>query len=298
MTLSTTLSTTLPTKLSLLLQQIAKEIEETKENIEKKEIKITPAEYLADYKKKVKKFYELSVNIHEHNTFTPDNESTLTESGFYLIGNNLRLITSTFDEFSTLVEIGAGTGIGAHFMLAGLFGEKYPHSCVEISIREKEKKCKIIKYIYTDPFNELKDVPATYKKKYLYKRRKQILWELFRGIQQDTTITNTILLVVCPPPIHDDRNKRESISDQLVSTDVMALVESINCTKIKHVMIVRYNNNGREDLDGTVNFHSHHVPILQQFGKWFLHKPLIQVDSYFSCEAYYHRCLHWFSRNI
>ena len=278
--------------------QNAKEIKETKEKTEKEEIKITPAEYLTDYKKKVKKFYELSVSNHEHNTFTYDHESTLTQTGFYILGNNLRLITSTFDDFSTLVEVGAGTGIGAHFMLAGLFGEKYPHSCVEFKISDKEKKCKINKYIYTDPFNELKDVPANYKKKISIQTKKIDIMGVIHGIQQDTTITNAILLVVCPPPIHDDRNTRESISGQLVSTDVMALVESVNCTKIKHVMIVRYDNHGREHLDGTKNFHSYHIPLLQQFGKWFLHKPLWSIDTYSNSYGdCYYRCLHCFSRS-
>ena len=283
--------------MALFAAHLLQLLKETEEKVEKEEIRITPAEYLADYKKKVQKFYELSVDSHEHNTFTPDHQSTLTETGFYQLGNALRLITSPFDEFSTLVEVGAGTGTGASFMLAGLFGEKYPISCIQIQVRDKEKKCKINKYIYTDPFNELKDVPAIYKKKISIQKKKADIMGVIHGIQQDITITNSILLV-CPPPIHDDRNKRESISEQLVSTDVMALVESVNCTKIKHVMIVRYNNRGREDLDGTANFHSYHIPVLQQFGKWFLHTPLMSVDSYRnSFGDYFNRCLHWFSRH-
>ena len=116
------------------------EEEEKQKNTENRII--TPAEYLAVYRKKVKKFCELSVGSHKHNTFTPDHESTLTKTGFYELGNKLRLITSSFDETFTLVEAGAGTGVGSHFMLAGLFAENFPISCISIRIREKEKKAK------------------------------------------------------------------------------------------------------------------------------------------------------------
>jgi hypothetical protein len=273
------------------------EEEEKQKNTEKRII--TPAEYLADYRKKVKKFCELSVGSHKHNTFTPDHESTLTKTGFYELGNKLRLITSSFDETFTLVEAGAGTGVGSHFMLAGLFAENFPISCISIRIREKEKKAKINKYIYTDPFNELQDLPAIYKEKISIQKKKTDIFGVIHGIQQDASITNAILLVVCPPPIHDDRNTDAAIAEQLVSTDVMALVESVNCTKIKHVVIVRYDMHGRAGLDGTVDFHSYHVPVLQEFGKWFLQEQLLcTIDSYSNSYGDdYYRCLHWFSRH-
>jgi len=44
---------------------------------------ITQTEYLAEYKEKKKTFYELSVVSHEHNTFTEDHMSTLTDIGHY-----------------------------------------------------------------------------------------------------------------------------------------------------------------------------------------------------------------------
>ena len=82
---------------------------------------------------------------------------------------------------------------------------------------------------------------------------------------------------------------------RFLASDVIALVESVKCLKIKHVMIVRYDNRGREDLDGTHDFHSYHIPILRRFNKWFMHD-LIPIETYGNGYDYYSRCLHWFSR--
>jgi hypothetical protein len=80
--------------------------------------------YLEKYNERMKRFCKLSVAEHEHNTFTEDHKSTLTDCGYYILGDNLRRIT--FDEDLTLIEVGAGTGVGATYMLAGLFGDKFP----------------------------------------------------------------------------------------------------------------------------------------------------------------------------
>ena len=258
-------------------------------------------EYLKQYKQKVKTFCKLSTESHEHNTFTEDHMSTLTDIGFYILGDALRHITSAFDDESTLVEVGAGTGIGAKYMLAGLFGEKYPTPCISINIRDSDKKAKISKYIYTDPFNILVDVPPQYKKKIPIQWSKADIFNVINKIQNDPTITNAILLVVCPPPIHNDRHSRygEGISESIISTDVIALVESVKCSKIKHVMIVRYNDCPRSDLDGTHNFHSYHIPLLKKFNKWHIRDDfLIPIDTYGNGYDYYSRCLHWFSRPL
>lgn len=263
-----------------------------------RELEITQTEYLQDYTEKKKNFYKLSIASHEHNTFTAEHMSTLTNIGYYQLGHGIRRITSTFDEDSTLVEVGAGTGLGAGFMLAGLFGEQYPVSSIHFEISDIEKKAKINKYIYTDPFNNLLAVPTKYKSKISIQHKKCDILSAIHGIHTDDTIKNAILLVVCPPPIHDDRRCRfgKGYANTLVSTDVIALVESVKCTKIKHVMIVRYDDCERSDLDGTENFHRFHVPLLKKFNKWNLVDKLIHVDTYCSGYSYYSRCLHWFTR--
>lgn len=262
----------------------------------KKPTQIEQTEYLKQYQQKVETFYKLSTESHEHNTFTEDHMSTLTNTGFYILGNALRRITSTFDDESTLVEVGAGTGFGAEYMMAGLFGEKYPNSYITIDVGESDKKAKISKYIYTDPFNVLVGVPPQYKEKIPVQWSKADIFSVINKIQNDQTIKNAILLVVCPPPIHDDRrcHDGEDISESIVSTDVIALVESVKCSKIKHVMIVRYDDHGREDLDGTSNFHSYHIPLLRRFNKWYMHD-LIPIETHHNGYDYYSRCLHWFS---
>jgi hypothetical protein len=259
---------------------------------------ITQTEYLTDYTEKKKNFYKLSVASHEHNTFTEDHMSTLTDTGYYKLGHAIRRITSTFDKDFTLVEVGAGTGIGAGYMLSGLFGEPYPSPYIHFKITDLEKKAKINRYIYTDPFNDLMDVPTKYKSKISIQHKKCDLLSAIHGIHTDDTIKNAILLVVCPPPIHDDRRCRfgKGYADTLVSTDVMALVESVKCSKIRHVMIVRYNDCGRSDLDGTYDFHTFHVPMLKKFNKWNMSDNLITVDTYGNGYDYYSRYLHLFTR--
>lgn len=258
-------------------------------------------EYLREYKKKMEKFCKLSTAEHEHNIFTEEHMSTLTNIGFYTLGHNVRRITYSFDEDSTLIEVGAGTGAGAEYMLAGLFGEEYPDSCIHFNINDSVKKAKINRYIYTDPFNNLVDVPPQYKKKIPIQWAKTDIFNVIQKIQNDDTIKNAILLVVCPPPIHNDRECRynvdKPIGDTIVSTDVIALVESVMCPKIRHVMIIRYNNCARSDLDGTNNFHSYHIPQLRKFKKWYIHdEALVPVDTYNNGYDYYSRYLHWFSR--
>ena len=256
-------------------------------------------EYLKEYRQKMQNFCKLSTAEHEHNTFTEDHASTLTAGGFFKLGHELRHITSTFDEDFTLVEVGAGTGFGAEYMLAGLFNEPYPIPWVKYEIYGHEK-AKINKYIYTDPFNVLRDVHSQYKKKVQIQLARTDIFNTINKIQNDETIKNAILLVVCPPPIHDDRKchyGKKGIADSIVSTDVIALVESVKCSKIKHVMIVRYDNCARSELDGTKNFHSKHIPALRKFNKWYLHEDaLVPLDTYGIGYDYYSRCIHWFSR--
>jgi hypothetical protein len=258
---------------------------------------ITQAEYLQEYAEKKKNFDKLSVEGHDHNTFTESHMSTLTNLGYYLLGHEIRRITSTFSENFTLVEVGAGTGIGAGFMMAGLFGEQCSSLCRDFKLTDLEKKARINRYIYTDKFNDLMAVPTKYKSKISIQHKKCDLLSAIHGIHMDDTIKNAILLVVCPPPIHDDRNSiGKKYAHTLVSTDVMALVESVRCPKIKHVMIVRYDNGDRSDLDGTHDFHTYHVPLLEKFNKWKMSDKLFPVDLYTNGWDYYQRCLHWFTR--
>jgi hypothetical protein len=125
---------------------------------------------------------------------------------------------------------------------------------------------------------------------------------VIQRIKDDDTIKNAILLVVSPPPIHNDIECRyngidKPIGHTIVSTDVIALVESVMCPKIKHVMIVRYDDCMCSDLDGTIDFHSYHIPQLQKFKKWFMHDEEVNpIDSYYNGYDYDSRCLHWFSR--
>lgn len=160
-------------------------------------------QYLKEYKKKMKKFCELSTSDHEHNTFTEDHMSTLTNIGFYMLGHNLRYITSSFDEDSTLIEVGAGTGVGGAYMLAGLFGEEFPSSCIQFTINDTDKKPKINRYIYTDPFNDLVDVPSQYKKKI------SIQWYLSDNKKQYDLIKTQIesLFINIQTQIKNNKNK-------------------------------------------------------------------------------------------
>jgi hypothetical protein len=277
-------------------KQILKDLDDQKDD-QDGDFKITPSQYLAEYTKKAKKFCELSISSHEHNTFSEDHMTTLSNTGFYVLGNTLRCITSTFDRPHTMVEVGAGTGIGITYILPGLFGDEYPESCVKFTVKNTEKKAKIDRYIYTDPFNELSDCPSKYSTKIKIQKKKADIFNVICSIKNDDTINDALLLVVCPPPIHEDRSHKcsESLGKQLVSTDVIALVESVNCTKIKHVMIVRYDDGGRSDLDGTLDFFSYHVPLLKQFGKWSL-KQKYCIDTYGNGYDYFNRSLFWFTR--
>jgi hypothetical protein len=61
-------------------------------------------------------------------------------------------------------------------------------------------------------------------------------------------------------------------------------------------MIVRYNNDIRHYLDGTIDFYTYHVPLLEHFGMWFLQKPMHIIKTYFGDFDTY-RTLHIFSCN-
>jgi len=258
--------------------------------------KITKEEFAEEYKKKVAMFMKLSLPSHEHNIFTDDHQSTLTKYGFYQLGHELRRITSTFDEPVTLIEVGAGTGAGVVPIIKGLYNMQL-EPFITYNFNDSENKMKINKYIYTDPFNELKTFRSPDPSFHLQKKKID-LHGVINGIKNDVTIKNAILLVVCPPPIHNDRELpwgAEKQADKLVSTDVMALVESASCDKIRHVMIVRYDTGLRSDLDGTYLFHKRYVPLIDEFYGWQLN-PSRLIDQYSSdCDDYY-RVLYWFTR--
>ena len=249
-------------------------------------MKITKAEYYEKYKERMFMFYKESVAIHEHNSFSEEYMSTLTEFGFTRLGGsivqNLEKLAQPDQKF-TLVEVGAGTGIGVMPICEAM--------------HNKQNK-QITKYIYTDPFNSLQKQIKNYKNLQIKSAQTDIIGAI-KGIQTDDTIENAILLVCCPPPIHENRyGSKDHMSYQLVSTDVMALVESVQCHKIKYVMIVRYNDGGRRHLDGTIDLYDFHIPLLEKFNMWYLHTPMDMIDAYGnSVGDRFYRTLHVFSRN-
>ena len=177
-------------------------------------------EFKGAYEQKKGEFLRLSTTDHKHNSFSIDHPSTLSQSGYEVLGSTLMRYLESDKKKYTIVEIGAGTGIGTR----GLVKNLVP-SLVE-------------RYICTDPFNgicEFPDVPVPVVK---YRMN---LDETIKMINEDSSIGPTILLVVCPPPLHESNSK---LAEKLVSTDVMALFESVKCRKIEKVIITRYSNAG------------------------------------------------------
>jgi hypothetical protein len=262
------------------------ELEELDAPSEPEWMKITQKEYYERYKERVKSFYLYSIASHDHNSFHEDHMSTLSEFGYNTLGkrivSELEQLSTSEDEKFTLVEIGAGTGICAENLCEGMI--------------EKGNK-KIKKYIYTDPFNSLHKPTKHFPNLSIQTAQTDIIGAI-SGIQKDDSIQNAILLVCCPPPIHENRyGDRDHPSYNMVSTDVIALVESVNCKKIKYVMIVRYNQKGRTELDGTIDFYDYHVPLLKKFEKWYIHNTQSVIQYYGNSYGdEFYRTLNIFSR--
>ena len=202
------------------------------------------AEFIDVYERKKRKFLSSSTKDHEHNSFSKDHSSTLSQFGYEVLGRNLMRYLETDKKKYTIIEIGTGTGIGT----SGLVQNLNP-SLVE-------------RYICTEPFNdicEFPDAPVPVVKS------RMNLDETIEMISADDSIGPVILLVVCPPPLHELNWK---LAEKLVSTDVMALFESVKCPKIENVIITRYNNSWRSQLDGTINFYQHYIEHFEHFGMW------------------------------
>lgn len=244
---------------------------------------LTPQEYYEKYMERKKKFYEVSTDTHEHNSFEEGHMSTLDYFSYEYLGETiieeLELLNPK-DKF-TLVEAGAGTGYCVDYMCKGL----------------TKKESQITKYIYTDPFNSLQKPSKKFPGLVVQYTKADII-ETIKRIQYDDTIQNAILLVCCPPPIYENRyDNKEHEAYSIVSTDVMALVESVLCPKIKYVMIVRYNKLGRTELDGTIDFYDFHVPILKKFNKWYSKNIQRVIKTYVNAYGdLFYRTLNVFSR--
>lgn len=251
--------------------------------IEPEWTRLTPQEYYEKYMQRKKKFYEVSTESHEHNFFEEDHMSTLDCFSYEFLGETITKeleLLNPKDKF-TLVEVGAGTGFCVDYMCSGLV----------------KKESNIAKYIYTDPFNSLQKPSKKFPGLVVQYAKADII-ETIKKIQYDDTIQNAILLVCCPPPIYENRyGDKEHESYDIVSTDVMALVESVLCQKIKYVMIVRYNKLGRTHLDGTIDFYDFHVPILKKFNKWYIKNIQKVIKTYGnSFGDIFYRTLNVFSR--
>lgn len=166
-------------------RELLKELDEYEEE-EKIDWKTTVSktDYYEKYEKRVCKFYQESVAGHEHNSFDDFHMSTLSYFGYEKVGKTisqkLKELNLSDDKF-TLVEVGAGTGIGATHLSRGL--------C-------KQKDIQIDRYIYTDPFNKLE--PIKEKFPIAIHAAKTDLIGAIKGIQTDDHIKNAILLVCCP----------------------------------------------------------------------------------------------------
>ena len=214
----------------------------------------TLEKFTADYWKKKSNFQRLSTPKHEHNSFSTDHQSTLSQFGYEVLGNNLMLYLKSSRKKYTIVEIGAGTGIGTMSLLPQL---------VPTTVE---------RYICTEPFNDICEFPDT---PVPVSKHRMNLDETIKMINEDGSIGPTILLVVCPPPLHDNWE----LGEKLVSTDVMALFESAECQKIEQVIIVRYDEVFRTDLDGTSDFYSYFVKHFKHFGMW-IHAKRMVIESY------------------
>ena len=195
----------------------------------------TLEKFTADYWKKKSNFQRLSTPKHEHNSFSTDHQSTLSQFGYEELGRSLtRYLVSSGKKY-TIVEIGVGTGFGTRGLVENL------------------NPTMVVRYICTEPFNKICEFPDT---PVPVSKHRMNLDETIKMINEDGSIGPTILLVVCPPPLHDMDYK---LGEKLVSTDVMALFESVKCPKIENVIITRYNNSWRSQLDGTINFYQHYI---------------------------------------
>ena len=221
----------------------------------------TPKEYdtlekfTADYWKKKSNFQRLSTPKHEHNSFSTDHQSTLSQFGYEELGRSLtRYLVSSGKKY-TIVEIGVGTGFGTRGLVENL------------------NPTMVVRYICTEPFNKICEFPDT---PVPVSKHRMNLDETIKMISEDGLIGPMILLVVCPPPLHD---RDYELARQLVSTDVMALFESAECQKIEQVIIVRYDEVFRTDLDGTSDFYSYFVKHFKHFGMW-IHAKRMVIESY------------------